>query len=92
MLIEIAIGRKVNFKYGVVKAIDGIGDYTVVEYTNDCGRPAFRAYVKMHEVGVEYASIDGALVGALMHKYYATRGNFRKRVIEYFVRRLGSSM
>jgi len=74
MLIEIAIGRQVDFKHGVVKCVDGISDCTIVEYTNARGHLAFRAYVKMHEVGVEYENTDDALLGALAHKYIRRNG------------------
>lgn len=85
MLIEIAIGRKVDFKHGVVKAVDGISDCTVVEYTSNRGRLAFCAYVKMHEVGVEYENIDDALLGALAHKY-TRRNGLRDCLVKYLLR------
>lgn len=81
-------GELVHFPYGDIKRVYSIAEYTIVEYAKiRDGRTRYYAYVEAQDTGVEYMSLDQALLGALMHKYTAQK-EFRKRVIEYLVQAL----
>lgn len=63
-------GTKMEFPYGLVEHVHPIGEYTIVEYSDSTGRPAFSVYVGAQLLwgisgAVVYSSLDHALAAAI---------------------------